>query len=152
MKKLSYGENTYILPKSKFDNYDFSFSGVKTHVLNVVNKEKDNLRINDMCKSFETNVVEVLVENTLRAMKDFNVSKVVLAGGVSANTFLREYLASECNKLNYLVYLPDLEYCTDNAAMICSAAYYNYISKDKDKFNILDNLNLNAVANLKIGG
>jgi N6-L-threonylcarbamoyladenine synthase len=105
-----------------------------------------------MCKSFETNVVEVLVENTLRAMKDFNVNKVVLAGGVSANTFLREHLTNECNKLNYLVYLPDLEYCTDNAAMIGSAAYYNYISKDKDKFNILDNLSLNAVANLKIGG
>ncbi len=146
------GEATYKLPKTKFENYDFSFSGIKTAVINLVHKEEENIRKADMAKSFEVNVVETLVEHTLSAMKDFNIDTVVLAGGVAANKYLREYLVKEANKNNFKAYIPELKYCTDNAAMIASAAYYNYIcTEDKSKFSILNNLDLNAKANLKIG-
>lgn len=152
-KLAEQGKDTYKLPKSKFENYDFSFSGIKTAVINLVHKEKDNIRREDMAKSFEVNVVETLVEHTMNAMVDLNIDTVVLAGGVAANRYLREYLASEANKNNFKSYIPELQYCTDNAAMIASAAYYNYISEeDKSKYNILNNLDLNAKANLKIGG
>lgn len=146
------GLDSYKLPKTKFENYDFSFSGIKTAVINLVHKEGENVRRADMAKSFEVNVVETLVEHTMSAMKNLNIDTVVLAGGVAANTHLREVLISEANKNGYKAYIPDLKYCTDNAAMVGSAAYYNYIcTEDKSKFNILNNLDLNAKANLKIG-
>lgn len=147
-KKAMLGKRTYDLPKTKFENYDFSFSGIKTAVINIAHKEGDKLRIEDMCKSFEETVCEELVENTILAMKNNNIDKVVLAGGVSANTTLRKMLEEECIKNNYKCYLPNLKYCTDNAAMIGSAAYYNYISGNY--YNIKDKLDLNAVANLSI--
>ncbi len=142
------GKPTYKLPKTKFDNYDFSFSGIKTSVVNIAHKEGENLRVADMCASFENTVCDELIENTLRVMKDKNIGKVVLAGGVSANRVLRERLQKEANKHGYISYIPDLKYCTDNAAMIGCAAYYNYISSKK--YSICDNLDLNAKANLKI--
>ena len=142
------GENTYKLPKTKFDNYDFSFSGIKTAVINIAHKEKENLRINDMCNSFETTVCEELVDTTLRVVQDKNISKVVLAGGVSANLKLRQMLKDRLEPLGYEVYVPDLKYCTDNAAMIGSAAYFNFVAGKK--YDIHDKLDLNAIANLKI--
>jgi N6-L-threonylcarbamoyladenine synthase len=146
------GEDTYKLPKTKFENYDFSFSGIKTAVINIVHKEGENIRKADMAKSFEVNVVETLVDHTINAMKDLNINTVVLAGGVAANKYLRKFLVDEANKNNFKAYIPELKYCTDNAAMIGSAAYYNYIcEEDKSKFDILNNLDLNAKANLKIG-
>lgn len=147
-KHARLGKNTYKLPKTKFDNYDFSFSGIKTAVININNKEKENLNVDDMCKSFETTVCEELVDTTLRVMKDRNISKVVLAGGVSANLTLRKMLKDKLEPLGYNVYVPDLKYCTDNAAMIGSAAYFNFISGKK--YDIHDKLDLNAIANLKI--
>ena len=81
-------------------------------------------------------------------MKDKNINKIALAGGVSANLKLREILKSEAEKNGFKVYLPDLKYCTDNAAMIGAAAYYNFISGKK--YDIIDKLDLNAIANLKI--
>lgn len=152
-KLANSGENTYKLPKTKFENYDFSFSGIKTAVINLVHKEGINVRKADIAKSFEVNVVETLVEHTLSAMKDLGINTVVLAGGVAANKYLRKLLVDETNKNGYKAYIPEFEYCTDNAAMIASAAYYNYICcEDKTKFNITNNLDLNAKANLKIGG
>lgn len=147
------GEPTYILPKTKFENYDFSFSGIKTAVINLAHKEGNNLNRENMAKSFEVNVCETLVSHTINAMKDLNITKVVLAGGVSANSYLRKIFKNECDKNNFTSYIPDLKYCTDNAAMVASAAYYNYIAyKDLGKFDIINNLDLNAKANLKIGG
>jgi len=152
-KLAQQGNNTYKLPKTRFENYDFSFSGIKTAVINLVHKEGENVRREDMAKSFEVNVVETLLDHTMNAMKDLNIDTVVLAGGVAANKHLREELIKEANKNSYKAYIPDLKYCTDNAAMIGSAAYYNYIcEEDKSKFNILNNLDLNAKANFKIGG
>ena len=144
-KKAKEGKPTYKLPRTYFDNLDFSFSGVKTAVLNLVNKEKDNLNINDLCASFEEAVTDVLVENVLKAVEKLDVSKIAIAGGVSANSYLRERMQKIGAMHNLKVYYPELVLCTDNAAMIASAAYYNYLNGK------ISSLDLNAVPNLKIG-
>lgn len=142
------GQNTYKLPKTKFDNYDFSFSGIKTAVINIAHKEKEKLRKSDLACSFETTVCEELVDTTIKVMKEKKIREVVLAGGVSANTYLRRLLEDEVIKNKFKVYMPDLKYCTDNAAMIGVAASYNY--EANKYFNIKDKMDLNAQANLKI--
>ncbi|MEG0872787.1 MAG: tRNA (adenosine(37)-N6)-threonylcarbamoyltransferase complex transferase subunit TsaD [Clostridia bacterium] len=147
-KMAKFGSATYTLPKTKFDNYDFSFSGIKTAVINLAHKLGDNLRVEDMCATFEKTVCEELVSNTMEAMSNMKLEKIVLAGGVSANSYLRELLKNTAKENKYQCYMPDLKYCTDNAAMIASAAHYNYIAGKK--YNIADKLDLNAVANLKI--
>ena len=145
-KMAKQGQATYKLPKTKFeDNLDFSFSGIKTAVLNIVNKEKDNLRVADMCASFETNVAEVLVDHTIELAKIHNISKIALAGGVSANSKLREYLVSSGKKENIEIFLPELKYCTDNAAMIAAAGIFKYNEKKFTK-----DLALNAKASMNI--
>ena len=143
------GKFTYNLPKTKFENYDFSFSGIKTAVINIAHKEGVKLNRADLACSFEQTVTDELVQNCMQAMKDLKINKVVLAGGVSANLVLRDKLQRASKERGYECYLPDLKYCTDNAAMISSAAHYNYISGKY--YNIEDKLDLNAVANLKIG-
>ena len=147
-KLAEQGKRTYNLPKTKFDNYDFSFSGIKTAVINLAHKEGENLRREDIACSFEQTVCEELVDNTLRVLKDKNINKIVLAGGVSANKVLRKMLKEKLEPLGYQVYIPDLKYCTDNAAMIGSAAYYNFVSGKK--YDINEKLDLNAIANLSI--
>ena len=143
------GKRTYILPKTKFDNLDFSFSGIKTAVINIAHKEGEDLRKADMATSFEQTVCEELIFNTLRAVKMLKVDKVVLAGGVSANRVLRAMLDKVAKENDFKAYMPDLKYCTDNAAMIGSAAHYNYISGKY--YEIKDKMDLNAIANIKIG-
>ena len=136
------GEPTIELPKTHFDNLDFSFSGIKTAVINLHNK---NPEINkaDLCKSFEKSVTEVLVENIKKAIKITNNKKVVLAGGVSANSYIRaEFLQLQNEEIK--VYMPDLKLCTDNAAMIACAGYYNYINGKTSE------LSLNAIPDLKL--
>lgn len=142
------GKFTYTLPKTKFENYDFSFSGIKTAVINIAHKEGESLRKADLACSFEQTVTDELVDNCMKAMKDLKINKVVLAGGVSANLVLREKLQCASKTRGYECFVPDLKYCTDNAAMISSAAHYNYISGKY--YEIEDKLDLNAVANLKI--
>ena len=143
------GNSTYKLPKTKFDNLDFSFSGIKTAVINIAHKEKDNLRKADLAASFENTVCEVLTDHTIKAMKQYNINKVALAGGVSANRVLRKLITEKCNRNNYKCFMPEIKYCTDNAAMIGCASYYDYIAGKK--YNINDKLDLNAVASLKLG-
>ncbi len=147
-KLANKGKFTYNLPKTKFDNYDFSFSGIKTAVINIAHKEGENLRREDICKSFEETVCTELVETTSRAMQELNEKKIVLAGGVSANLCLRERLTNMARDNGYAAYVPQLKYCTDNAAMIGSAAYYNFINGKK--YDIKEKLDLNAIANLPI--
>ena len=124
------GEDTYLLPMPlDDDSYNFSFSGIKSAVVNLIHNERqrDNeIRVNDMCTSFQNRVVEVIVKKTIRALKEYNVNNLVLAGGVAANSFLRERLSSECIKENINFSYPRISYCTDNAAMIGAAAYYAY--------------------------
>ena len=143
-KMAKEGKPTYKLPRTHFENLDFSFSGVKTAVLNLINKEKD-LNVNDLCASFEEAVTDVLVENVLRAVDGLHVSKVAIAGGVSANSYLRDRMQKIGSMHNLKIYYPELILCTDNAAMIGAAAYYNFLAGK------VSNLDLNAVPNLKIG-
>ncbi len=134
------GKPTIDLPKTHFENMDFSFSGIKTAVINVHHK---NPEINkaDLCASFEKTIVEILIENVTKAVQLTGIKTIALAGGVSANKFIREAFL---NLENIKVYMPDLKLCTDNAAMIASAGYYNYFAGKRD------GLELNAIPNLKL--
>ncbi len=130
------------------DSYDFSFSGLKSAVLNYVNKEKmmgNEIVPEDVAASFQKSVVEVLVAKTIKAAKEKGVDKVAIAGGVASNTALREALTKACEENNIYLSIPSPILCTDNAAMIGSAAYYEYIN------GIRDGLDLNAVPGLKLG-
>ena len=138
------GQANIELPKTHFDGdtLDFSFSGIKTAVINLHHKTPD-INKADLCASFEKNVTETLMENVKKAIERTGIKKVTLAGGVSANSYIRKAF-SELEKEDVKVYMPDLKLCTDNAAMIASAGYYNFISGKSD------NLDLNAVPNLKL--
>lgn len=117
------------------DSFDFSFSGIKTGVLNYVNSEKQGGRaINtaDVAAGFQEAVVEVLVAKSIEAAKALGEKRLVVAGGVAANSRLREALTQECEKEGIKLYLPEIGLCTDNAAMIGSAAYYKYIEEGPD--------------------
>ena len=137
------GEATIDFPKTHFDNLDFSFSGIKTAVINLHHKIPD-IKKEDLCMSFEKAVTEVLIENITKAIEQTGIKTVVLAGGVSANTHIRTEFENLSQK-GIKIYKPDLKLCTDNGAMIGSAGYYRYINGD-----ISTNV-LNAVPNLKIG-
>ncbi len=139
------GKPSYYLPRTYFDNLDFSFSGIKTAVLNLANKEKDNININNLCASFEEAVTDVLTTNAIKALKELGLNKVAIAGGVSANSYLRNRFEELGKENGFDVYYPELVLCTDNAAMIASATYYNY------KSGKVSDWDLNAVPNLKIG-
>ncbi|MBQ1484238.1 MAG: tRNA (adenosine(37)-N6)-threonylcarbamoyltransferase complex transferase subunit TsaD, partial [Eubacterium sp.] len=111
------------------DGFDFSFSGIKTGVLNYVNSERQAGRsvcVEDVAAGFQEAVVEVLVEKAVHAVKSLGRDRLVMAGGVSANSRLREAMAERCRKEGIELFLPDKALCTDNAAMIASAAYYKY--------------------------
>ncbi len=138
------GQANIELPKTHFDEdtLDFSFSGIKTAVINLHHKNPD-INKADLCASFEKNVTETLMENVKKAIEKTGIKKITLAGGVSANSYIRnEFLKLEQEGIK--VYMPDLKLCTDNAAMIASAGYYNFVSGKRDE------LNLNAVPNLKL--
>lgn len=129
------------------DSYDFSFSGLKTAVLNHLNRaalKGEKLKMADLAASFQASVVEVLVEKTVRAAKKNNVSTVLLAGGVAANSSLRLHMRERCNEEGLQLFYPPLEYCTDNAAMIACAGYYRYQQGERA------GLDLNAVPNLRL--
>ena len=139
------GEPSIKLPKTHFENsLDFSFSGIKTAVINYNHNTKEVNKA-DLCASFEKTVTEVLIENIKQAINQTGTKQVAIAGGVSANSYIRNaFLELEKEYKDLKVYMPDMKLCTDNAAMIASAGYYNYL---KGNTNELD---LNAVPNLKI--
>ena len=143
-KLAKVGDDTYNLPIPLDDeSYNFSFSGIKSAVINVIHNEEqrgNEIIKEDMCTSFQNRVVTILVKKTIRAMKEYNVKNLVLAGGVAANSYLRTTLEEECKKLGYNFSYPKMKYCTDNAAMIGAAAYFAY------KKGIIADLTLNAKA------
>lgn len=127
--------------------YDFSFSGLKTAVINLIhNSSQKGIKLNkaDVCASFRYAVVDCLTKNFLRAAQDFGAEKLVIAGGVSANSLLRSTLSEECKKRGYKFFMPQKSLCGDNAAMVGSQGYYEFISG-----NIADR-DLNAYATLSI--
>lgn len=144
MDKLAQeGTPNIVLPKVHIDGLDFSFSGLKTAIINLHHKTPD-INKADLAASFEKDVAEILLDNTRKAVKEANINKIALAGGVSANSYIRKAFKELEKKENIKVYYPELKLCTDNAAMIASAGYYNFL-----KGNFSD-LKLNAVPNLKL--
>ncbi len=129
------------------DSYDFSFSGLKTAVLNYLNSAKqkgEDIVVEDVAASFQQAVIEVLVEKSIRLAKERKSDKIVMAGGVAANEGLRDLMEKRGREEGIRVYYPSRILCTDNAAMIGSAAYFNYIAG-----NISD-LSLNVEPNLEL--
>lgn len=115
------------------ESYNFSFSGLKTAVMNYVNNEEqrgNKININDLAASFQEAVVDSLASNLIQAVKEYDVESVVLSGGVAANQRLREVIAERLEEYNLDLYYPPLELCTDNAAMIGAVAYYQYLEHD----------------------
>ena len=150
--KLSKEGNDHAIdfPKAKVEGapYDFSFSGVKSAVLNYINMHEmkgEKINAADVAASFQRSVVEAIVDRTVHAAKEFGLKKVALAGGVASNSCLRQTMKEECEKNGLGIYYPSPILCTDNAAMIACAGYYEYINGTRH------GLDLNAVANLKIG-
>ncbi len=142
--------DAFTFPQAKIADaeYDFSFSGLKSAVLNYINQAKmqgQELDANDVAASFQKAVVEVLVGHAIRACKEYKINSLAIAGGVASNTALRELMEKECKANNISFYKPSPVLCTDNAAMIGAAAYYEY--KKGKRFG----LDLNAVPNLPLG-
>lgn len=130
------------------EDYDFSFSGLKSSVLNYINKCKmTGTEINnaDVAASFQQAVVDVLCYKAIKACKEFGMNKIAMAGGVCANSFLRATMEKACEKEGFELNVPKPILCTDNAAMIGSAAYYEF------KKGNISSLDLNAYPNLKLG-
>lgn len=139
----------YKLPRPRVEGseYDMSFSGLKTAVLNLLNNSlQKGIEINktDLCASFQLAVCDILSDKLMLAAKNYGYNTIVLAGGVSANSGIRSRISEECKKMGYKLYLPPLKFCGDNAAMVGSQAYYEYLSGNIAK------LDLNATASLPV--
>ncbi len=143
-KLAKQGETTYNLPYPLNDNsYNFSFSGIKSAVINLINNEQQKgniIRKQDLCCSFQDRIVNIISKKTMRAVKKYAVKQLIVAGGVAANQGLRDELIRLANKEKIELLIPPLKYCTDNAAMIGAAGYYAY------KKDIISDLSLNAKA------
>ncbi|MBE6802247.1 MAG: tRNA (adenosine(37)-N6)-threonylcarbamoyltransferase complex transferase subunit TsaD [Ruminococcaceae bacterium] len=142
-------ENKYKFPVPKIadSKYDFSFSGLKTFAVNLVHnasQKGETVKPEDLGASFIKAVTDLLVSHTMLAAEDTGAKTLVLAGGVSANSRLRKVMQEACDKRNIKLYMPDLKYCGDNAAMIASQGYYEYLDGKRA------DLTLNAVASMPI--
>lgn len=130
--KMSYlGNDNYDLPLPLDDeSYNFSFSGLKSAVINLVHNETqrgNDINKEDLACSFQSRVVEILSKKTIKALKEYNVKNLIVAGGVAANSGIRNKLIKLCEENNVNLTIPELKYCTDNATMIGAAGYYAYI-------------------------
>lgn len=150
-KKAKEGnDKAIVFPKAKVaeNPYDFSFSGLKSAVLNHINgckMKRQEINEADIAASFQKAVIDVLVEHAVHAAKEYRIDKFAIAGGVASNQTLREAMEKACKERGIQFYHPSPIFCTDNAAMIGSAAYYEYLQGRRDGWD------LNAVPNLKLG-
>ena len=150
-KKAKEGnDKAIVFPKAKVaeNPYDYSFSGLKSAVLNYINgykMKRQEINEADIAASFQKAVIDVLVEHAVHAAKEYRIDKFAIAGGVASNQTLREAMEKACKERGIQFYHPSPIFCTDNAAMIGSAAYYEYLQGRRDGWD------LNAVPNLKLG-
>ena len=150
-KKAKEGnDKAIVFPNAKVaeNPYDFSFSGLKSAVLNYINgckMKQQEINEADIAASFQKAVIDVLVEHAVHAAKEYRIDKFAIAGGVASNQTLREAMEKACKERGIQFYHPSPIFCTDNAAMIGSAAYYEYLQGRRDGWD------LNAVPNLKLG-
>ena len=127
--------NSYVFGKPKIKGLDFSFSGLKTSIMNTINNSlqkdpnfiKNNL--NDLCASIQYSIIKILLDKIIIASKETRISNIAIAGGVSANSYLRKKLSELGREKNFKIYIPKFEYCTDNGAMIAIAGKYKYINE-----------------------
>lgn len=142
------GKANIPLPKARMDNpFDFSFSGLKSAVINVVHNAEqrgETIIAEDLAASFQKTVVDTLVEKALLALEEKKANNLIIAGGVAANSRLRATLTEKSELLDFKLTIPQLELCTDNAAMIGSVAYYYYLHESLSDFDI------NGIANLAL--
>jgi N6-L-threonylcarbamoyladenine synthase len=142
------GQHTYILPRPKDDKtYDYSYSGIKTAVINLVNnlrQKGQEVNVNDLARSFQTTAIDLLLDKALPAVEEFNIKQIVLAGGVSANSYLREQIVSRTSSMDVEVVIPPLWCTTDNAAMIAKVGSYLFDEK------VFSDLSLSANPNWKL--
>ena len=128
------GKHSYNLPTPLHDgSLNVSYSGLKTAVINLVHKLEQNneeVNINDLAKSFQDVAVNMIIDRVKKAVNLYEIKEIVLAGGVSANGFLRDEITKVCNELNVDLTIPPLKFCTDNATMIACAAYPQFLKKD----------------------
>ncbi|MFT6849932.1 MAG: N6-L-threonylcarbamoyladenine synthase [Sphingobacteriales bacterium] len=123
-------------PEAKVGGFDFSFSGLKTSILYFVRREMHknpefiNENLNDICASIQHRIVTTLLNKVKKAANELKVTQVAVAGGVSANSFLRKYLTDMAVAEGWETYIPDFQYCTDNAGMIAITGYYKYLKKE----------------------
>ena len=128
--------NAFTFGKPKIDNLDFSFSGLKTSIMNKINtslqKDKNFISNNleDLCASIQESIVSILIDKINKASLQTGISNIAIAGGVSANSYLRKKLIELGKNNNYKIYIPKFEYCTDNAAMIAIAGKYKFQKDD----------------------
>lgn len=133
----------YAFAKPKMPDYQFSFSGLKTSILYFLQKEmkKDpqfiEKEINHLCASIQYSIVSILMDKLKLAAKETGINRIAIAGGVSANSGLREALSSEAQKSNWELFLPPLAYTTDNGAMIAISGYYKYLDQDFSDLGVI---------------
>ena len=133
--------HAFKLPEAKVDGYNFSFSGLKTAVLRLVKSfDKDDMPVNDICASFQETVSSTLVKKLKKALEEKGYKQVVIAGGVAANSEIRKKVF-DLEKEGYRVNAPAMKYCTDNAAMVASCAYFNE--------NTFDDVNVEVFSRVK---
>ncbi|MCM1382197.1 MAG: tRNA (adenosine(37)-N6)-threonylcarbamoyltransferase complex transferase subunit TsaD [Muribaculaceae bacterium] len=145
--------NTYRLPRPKVagNEYDFSFSGLKTAVINIVHNAEqrgETVNKNDLAAAFQQTVAEILTQKTIAAAKEYGCKTVALAGGVSANSSVREMFKNECGKNGFKLYMPRLDLCGDNGAMIGCQAYYDYLAgrRADESLNAAATLSLDEIS------
>jgi len=147
-KMAKTGRDVYNFPRPMIDSgdFNFSFSGLKSHIINLhhnMQQRNETINIENFCASFQEAVTDVLVAKTIKAKEQYKVKQVIVAGGVAANSGLRKKMKSMINDIP--VYFPNMDYCTDNAAMIASAGYFQY-----KKYNKADDLLLNGQSRMNL--
>lgn len=145
--------NAYKLPHPKVQGseYDFSFSGLKTAVINLVHnaaQKGETVNVNDMAASFQNTISDILVDKAMLAAKDLGYTTIGLAGGVSANSGVREKLQKACDKRGYKLYMPEFKYCGDNGAMIACQGYFDYLAgrRADESLNGIATLSLDKIS------
>jgi len=139
------------LPKTKMDGnpYDFSFSGLKTYIVNLLHHAEqchETVNTDHLAAALQHEIAAVLTEKTIRAAEELHYTKIALSGGVSANSGVRSYLQNACDAHGFTLYMPPLSLCGDNAAMIAAQGFYNYLA------GITADESLNAVASKELRG
>jgi len=128
------------------DSYDFSFSGIKSHIINLVHnihQRNEEVHIENLCASFQETVTDVLVQKSKKAIKEYNAKMFMIAGGVAANKGLRKKIKEQITDIKIVI--PQFKYCTDNAAMIGVAGYYQYQKQKRT-----DDMKLNGKSRLRL--